>query len=322
MRACGHAGHTQWGPTPGLTGRLRMAHHVLMLEPVVIQCLGVASALGAPLPGCARAPARLVAAGALQRLQRGGLAAAWPLNLTPSAALAPAEQLPALLRSLADQVQAILLAGKRPLVVGGDHSIAAGTWRGVGRAFKHAPGLIWMDAHLDAHTPDTSPSGNAHGMPLAALLGLGDDRLAGVPGPVLDPARVVVMGGRSHESPELARLHAEGVQVYLQRDVARLGLPAVWARARAQVSDQGRLPWGVSLDVDALDPGAAPGVSTPVPDGLNAGEVLGALQALLRDPQCVAVELVEFNPDRDPDGRTLRWLLSLFEALGRSATWP
>ena len=184
-------------------GALRAPH-------TLISIIGAASALGAPHAGSAAAPAALQGGALMHRLAAIGPNVEWAETLLPTAAertACPAAGAPsapgadaatdmatrvaanaAFAHRLADHIAA-LPAGSFPLVLGGDHAIAAGTWRGVGRRRGRAPGLIWIDAHLDSHIDATTHSGNIHGMPLAALLGEGDAALAAIPGPTLDPQR-------------------------------------------------------------------------------------------------------------------------------------
>jgi ornithine--oxo-acid transaminase len=280
---------------------------LISLNPAV-RCIGVASALGAPAAGCDSGPDALHRAGLCSVIAHNGLAATWPVMLHPELSSAA---LGHLLAAVADATEAALRAGERPLVIGGDHAMAAGTWRGVGRALGEAPGLIWIDAHLDAHTPASSPSGNAHGMPLAALFGLGDPQLVEISGPPLDPRRTVVIGVRSYEPAEVACLGELGVRWYGMEEIEERGIEEVLAEARRLV---GNGPWGVSLDLDALDPLPAPGVSTPVADGLLPEELLPGLRGILRERDCVALEIAEYNPLADPDGRTARLVLELLDA--------
>jgi ornithine--oxo-acid transaminase len=287
----------------------------LALSPM-LHLIGVASALGAPdfatTRGSEAAPQTLHRMGIVAAALRNGLDAVW----TASIEIPHSERLPslsALLREVADEVAATVAVGAIPVVIGGDHSIAAGTWRGVGRAIGSAPGLIWIDAHLDAHTPESSPSGNPHGMPLAALFGFGSPPLTDIDGPPLDPQRVVVLGARSFE-PEEARLLATlGVTVFSMAEIDRRGLAAVFADA-LQIVGAEALPFGISIDLDAIDPLLAPGVATPVSGGLSGGALRLAIAGVLRNRQCVALEIAEYCPDRDPLGITGRLAIELFES--------
>jgi len=281
---------------------------LISLNPT-IRCIGVASCLGAPRECCAEGPAVLKQAGLEAAIQQAGLDTCW-------SEIAPAGRSTAgiadLLRRLADATATALAGGERPLLIGGDHSMAAGSWRGVGRALGKAPGLIWIDAHLDAHTPSSSPSGNAHGMPVAALFGHGDPAMTDIPGPCLDPRRTVLLGVRSFEPAERERLMALGVRIYDMAEIEERGLSAVFAEARRTVAGGF---WGISLDLDAIDPSEAPGVSTPVADGLASAELVPLLYGVLREPDCVAFEIAEYNPLSDPDRRTARLVVDLVGAL-------
>ncbi len=269
-----------------------------------VRLMPVASSLGAPCLGAERGPQVLIDLGLPAKLRHQGMSCECSPLLSPSASSPDA--LPDLLANLAEQTAAAIRAGERPLVIGGDHSLAVGVWQGIARALGEMPGLIWIDAHLDAHTPLSSPSGNAHGMPVATLLGALDPTLA------LEPKKLVMIGVRSHESAERELLDRLGVRIFTAADVAARGLPSVFTEARRLLGDG---PWGLSLDVDVLDPVAAPGVSTPVADGLAPAELLLALRGVLRQRACVGCEIAEFNPQHDPDGRTARLLLQLADAL-------
>ena len=275
-----------------------------------IRVIPVASSLGAPIRGAELGPQNLIAAGLPARLRHQGLSCSVLPALSPTPPAADA--LHRLLLALGEQTEACLRAGERPLILGGDHSLAAGSWKGIARALGAMPHLIWIDAHLDAHTPETSPSAMAHGMPVAALLGLGAPELVDIPGPRLQPGQVTLIGARSYEAEELQRLQQLGVRIHLQTEVAARGLGEILDEVFSAFGDQA---WGISLDVDALDPRQAPGVSTPVTNGLDADEVLHALRGRLRERQCVGIEIAEFNPLNDSDGRTARLLLQLADQL-------
>jgi ornithine--oxo-acid transaminase len=279
--------------------------------PRSIALIGVACGLGGADAGTADAPAALRSLGLTAVARRLDLPAAWQPDLVPAAS--GRDALPGLLRHVADAVAARLDASELPVVIGGDHAIAAGTWRGVGRAIGEPPGLLWIDAHLDAHTPATSPSGNPHGMPLAALLGHGDTGMSSVAGPALDPARVAVFAARNWEAPERALLDELGVAVFDQAVIDRLGLEAALAQAMAVVGR--RSVFGITIDMDAFDPADAPGVACPTPGGPPAGELLAALRRLARRRDCIAVEIAEYHPGRDVAGQTGRLVGELLEAL-------
>jgi arginase len=174
------------------------------------------------------------------------------------------------------KVDRILAKGRFPLVLGGDHSIAVGTVSGIAgfcRRKGAGLGLLWIDAHGDINTPATSPSGNVHGMPVAALLGQGPDALTtiGGSGPKLDPANVALLGIRSLDEGEKVRLKQLGVQVHTMSDIDRHGIHRVMKKALARVTDSAAY-LHVSFDLDAVDPTVAPGVGTPVKGGLDYRE--------------------------------------------------
>lgn len=271
-----------------------------------VRILGVASGLGAASAGCAGAPARLRREGIDAHLAARGLAAQWHETLSPdpSPGEPVVEAVCRLGARLARAAAAAMRAGATPLVLGGDHSCAIGTWRGVAEAAHGPIGLLWIDAHLDAHTPETSHTGRLHGMPLAALLGQGGDALC-VEHALVAPENVCVIGVRSFEPEEAALLAALGVRVYPMREVSERGLETVFAEALARAR-RGTVGYGVSLDLDAIDPADAPGVTTPVPLGLRAAALLPALEAIARTAAPLAVEIAEYDPHRDAEGVTAR----------------
>jgi arginase len=199
-----------------------------------------------------------------------------------------------------------------PIVLGGDHSVAIGSVPGAARGQR--TGVIWVDAHTDLNTPETSPSGNVHGMPLAALLGHGDPRLAA---PVLRPEDVVVIGARSVDPGERERVRSTGVTVFTMKEVDRLGMARIAAETVGRVRGLDRVH--VSFDADALDPEVAPGVGTPVPGGLTFREA-HLLMELLADADIVSsLDLVEVNPILDRENRTAKMMCELAASLlGRS----
>lgn len=282
-----------------------------------IQCIGVANFLGAPGSGPEKGPEALRAAGIVAALRQAGLAAGWQTTLRPPAGERIAA-LHALLLAVADAAAAVVAAGDKPLCLGGDHAQAAGVWRGIGRSLAAPPGLVWLDAHLDAHTPATTPSGNPHGMPLAALLGEGAPAMTEIPGPALDPRRVAVIGARSFEAAEAELLGRLGVRVFTAREIERRGLAPVFAEA-VDIATAGGTPFGISLDLDVIDPGEAAAVSTPALGGLTADAVCRALRGCLRLPHCVGLEIVEYFPGHDPGGHTARLVLDLAAAAAAPA---
>jgi arginase len=191
-----------------------------------------------------------------------------------------------------------------PIVLGGDHSLAMGSVSGVARG---RVGVIWVDAHADFNTPETSPSGNIHGMPLAVLSGLGDSRLTEVFRAV-DPKDLVLIGVRSVDPGEARLLKELGVRVYTMHEVDRLGIAPIAEEALDHLSG---LSLHVSLDADVLDPTLAPGVGTPVPGGLTYREAHLFMEILALSGRVKSLDLVEVNPILDERNRTAEMMVGL-----------
>lgn len=224
---------------------------------------------------------------------------------------------------LSHQTKQACLTGHIPLVFGGDHSTAIGTWSGIKEArVQEDIGLIWIDAHMDAHTPETSPSLNIHGMPVAALLGYGDPAFTSLGHclPKIKPENLCLMGVRSFEKAEAAFLNRLGVLVYEMKDIQNNGFYPLFQKARHHIrADR----FGISLDIDAFDPAEAPGTGTPEKSGLRLKDVASALQDLGQDPSFLALEITELNPHRDINNKTcqLIWELVTIVTGGTSNDW-
>jgi arginase len=202
-----------------------------------------------------------------------------------------------------------------PVVLGGDHSIAVGTWNGIAKKLQGPLGMIWIDAHMDAHTPETTPSGAWHGMPLAALMGYGDPQMTELlrKEPILLPQHVCLIGVRSFEAGEAALLKRLNVRVYEVAEVKKRGFAAVLEEAIAHVT-QGTKGYGVSFDLDVIDPSEVPGVGSPEEHGLGSKEIIAALPKLKSDPRLQGFELVEYNPERDVNDKTFHVCCHLLQA--------
>jgi arginase len=215
-----------------------------------------------------------------------------------------------------------LNAGALPLVLGGDHSLAAGSvaasadW--VKRAMSQPMGLIWVDAHGDMNTPDTTTSGNVHGMPLAALLGQAPAELASIGDcPSVMPEHTVLIGIRNLDEREKDRIRGSGVHVFTMKDIDRHGIASVAERAIALAS-AGTGGVHVSFDLDACDPLFAPGVGTPVRGGLDYREAHMVMELVADSAQLVALDLVEVNPTLDVRNTTAEFAAELaLSALGK-----
>jgi arginase len=204
----------------------------------------------------------------------------------------------------ADRVAQQVTSGSLPVILGGDHSIALGSISGVARV-RSPIGVIWFDAHADFNTDETTPSGNIHGMILAALAGLGDPRLvnAAGPGPHIDPHRIAIVGARDLDSGERALLRKAGVHVYTMTDLDRRGMTAVTREAIKRVTE-GTNGLHVSFDMDVVDPSEAPGVGTPVPGGVTYREAHLAMELVAESKTLTSLDVVEVNPILDRENRT------------------
>ncbi|MBI4481719.1 MAG: arginase [Acidobacteria bacterium] len=206
-------------------------------------------------------------------------------------------------QELSEIVKQVLEEGCIPLVLGGDHSMAIGTIAGVSAFYRprgQKIGLIWFDAHGDANTPDTTPSGNIHGMPLAASLGFGAQELTHIQGfaPKVDPKHCVLIGVRVLDSGEKEIINRSGIRVFTMRDVDEFRLRAVVAEA-INVVNEGTAGFHVSMDMDLIDPHAAPGVGTPVRGGLTYREAHLAMEMIADSGRMLSFELAEVNPVLD-----------------------
>jgi arginase len=215
----------------------------------------------------------------------------------------------------AECVQEAFAHGATPIVLGGDHSVAAGTVAGVANYFRMQQkriGLIWMDAHSDINTPETSPSGNVHGMPVAALLGMEPAALRDLLGwsPKVLPENTVLIGVRDVDEAERENIRRAGVTVFTMRDVDELGLRAVMEKA-IPIAAKGTAGYHVSLDLDWVDPEEAPGVGTAVPGGATYREAHLAMEILADDGGMLSFELVEVNPILDEHNRTAELAVQL-----------
>lgn len=282
----------------------------------VLHLIGAEVGEGASDGGCKWGAAALRDQGIAQALAKTGRNVNWGDNVAAQALQANTrlEAIEVFSQQLAQSVEKALRQGYQPLVVGGDHSCAVGTWSAVAQSLRSAGslGLIWIDAHLDAHTPDTSDSQAPHGMPLAALLGHGSagmTHLYGWSGKLL-ARNIVVIGARSYEAPERALLERLGVRVMFMEEVLERGFAACFEEARTIVKAN-TAGWGITFDLDGLDPLDAPGTGTPVETGIRLADALPVLAGCSHDPDFVAMELTEYNPLRDFGGRTAHAAIQL-----------
>ena len=274
--------------------------------------VGGALDLGAGRRGVDMGPSAIRYAGLDERLARLGLECVDLGNVETAIAEATASgdpsarflpQIKEACERIARRIAATASDGYVPIVLGGDHSIALGTLGGL--AATHGPGgVLWFDAHGDLNTPATSPSGNVHGMPLAAALGLADDYFESEawPLPALDPARVVLIGVRSLDEGERELVRELGVSVYTMTDLDRRGVEPVVREALEHVDGANFVH--VSLDLDVLDPEVAPGVGTPVRGGLSYREAHLAMELVAESGLLGSMDVVEVNPILDRENAT------------------
>ncbi len=216
---------------------------------------------------------------------------------------------------LAEMVDKIIQSKSFPLVLGGDHSIAIGTLAGVTKHYKNL-GVIWYDAHGDLNTAETSPSGNIHGMPLAASLGYGHELLTNLQGisPKVKPEHVVIIGARALDEGERRLIKELGIKVFTMHEIDRLGMTKVMEETISFF--KGKTD-GVhlSLDLDGLDPNDAPGVGTPVPGGIRYRESHLAMEMLAEAEIITSAEFVEVNPILDERNKTASLAVALMGSL-------
>jgi arginase len=221
-------------------------------------------------------------------------------------------------KRIAAAVVEAVAEGMRPLVLGGDHSVALGTLGGLARVHG-AGGVLWIDAHGDLNTPENSPTGNVHGMPLAAALGLAGSAFESDawPLPAVDPARVALVGVRSLDPAERELVRELGISVYTMSHLDRNGVESVLEEALARVAGDGSGFVHVSLDMDSLDPEVAPGVGTPVRGGLSYREAHLAMELVAESELAGSLEVVEVNPILDRANETAEVAVELVaSALG------
>jgi arginase len=225
--------------------------------------------------------------------------------------------------ALAKTTQQLVKENKRFCVIGGDHSCAIGTWSGAVSALPDTSelGLIWIDAHMDAHTPETSLTGNIHGMPVASLLGYGHKQLTDLLSKQIKikPQNICLIGIRSYEADEEKLLNDLGVKIFFNTDVEALGVEEVMRQAIAHIS-QSATHLGISIDLDGLDPSDAPGVGTPVDKGINGQEFCASLAILNQHKNFIGYEVVEYNPHLDIEDKTASIMNDIIIALESTTT--
>jgi arginase len=294
------------------------------MKPVAI--IGAALDLGAGRRGVDMGPSAIRYAGLEARLARLGRKCADWGNVETAVAEATSlgdervrflQEIMAACERIAALVERALAEDHFPLVLGGDHSVALGTLGGLARARGGGGGVLWIDAHGDLNRPETSPSGNVHGMPLAAALGLAGPEFESDswPLPAVDPERVALVGTRKLDEGEKELIRDLGPRVFTMSEIDRVGMEPVVREALEVVAGPNFVH--VSLDMDALDPEIAPGVGTPVRGGLSFREAHLALELVAESGVAESLEVVEVNPILDRENATAALAVDLVaSALG------
>jgi arginase len=287
------------------------------ITPRKIRVIGVPLDLGQSRRGVDMGPSAVRVAGLEARLEElghvvedaGNIAVAIPEQKKVGEANAKyLKEITATCTKHAELVLKTLEAGKIPLVLGGDHSVGAGTVSGVAQFYRRQSqkiGLLWIDAHTDINTPETSPSGNVHGMPLAAIMGLGPPDLANIFNfsPKVSPENCVLVGVRDIDAIERENVRRAGIEVFTMRDIDERGMRTVMEEA-LRMAGRGTAGYHVSLDMDWVDPENAPGVGTPVRGGATYREAHLAMEIIADHGRMLSMEIVEVNPVIDEHNRT------------------
>lgn len=217
---------------------------------------------------------------------------------------------------LAVKVDEVISKGRFPLILGGDHSISIGTIAGIAKHYNNL-GVIWFDAHADMNTPETTPSGNIHGMPLAVNMGLGDERLVSIGdySPKIKPENIVIIGARSIDPGEKDLIKEKGIKVFTMHEIDRIGMTKVIEETVNYLKERNVDGVHISVDLDALDPIYTPGVGTPVPGGVTYRESHLAMEMLEEAKIITSCEFVEVNPILDERNRTADTAVALMGSL-------
>jgi arginase len=282
-----------------------------------VSILGVPLCYGADMVGVELGPAALRVAGLKRRIAKLGYQVRDLGDIDLGEEQAPAEthdklrhlvEINAACQQVFTEVQTILDAEELPIILGGDHSIAIGSISGVSsycRNHSRSLGLIWFDAHADMNTPETTPSGNIHGMPLAVLLGYGAAELTNIGGfsPKLDPGLCAHVGARDIDAGERELIRKLGMRFFTMREIDERGMSACMDEAIA-IASRGSGGYAVTFDVDALDPGDAPGSGTLVRGGLTYREAHLGMEKIAEAGGMISLEVVEINTALDVNNKT------------------
>ena len=295
-----------------------------------IEIIGAPSDLGANIRGSNMGPAAIRIANLKTKIEQQGFRVVdlGDLHVPIRESLMPDIQnelyltpIRDICQRLAEITEGIMDRGNIPITLGGDHSVAIGSISGILRHFEKKQaelGLIWIDAHADVNTPESSPSGNIHGMPLAVLLGKGHPELLSISKKKLRPQNTALIGIRNIDNAEKRLLRESGIKFFTMRDIDEKGMFTVMREAIEHASN-GTAGIHASFDIDGIDPRYAPGVSTPVSGGLTLREAHLCLEMIYETKKLVGMDLVELNPVADINAQSAHLVVDLIlSGLGKS----
>lgn len=290
-----------------------------------INVIGVPLNLGCDRAGVERAPNHLRERGLMQMVRKNGHRAFDLGNLyvppvseadkfSRGNSLKYLDTIVEVNTNLAELVYDTLSGGAFPLVIGGDHSLGLGSASGVGKCFEDF-GIIWLDAHGDINTSETSPSGNIHGMPLSALMGMGSEELVNIyaPGNKVNPQNVFLVGTRSLDEGERMLIRRERLSVYPMETIRLKGIRFVAEDIKRKLKERKIRNVHFSMDVDSIDPRFAPGTGTRVSEGLLPDECRDFIDSILATNLIKSMDLVELNPELDVNELTTRLSLEIID---------
>jgi arginase len=290
-----------------------------MLDRKAVYFVGYASGIAGSDSGSGEGPGALKNSPLMAKFAQKGLQCHWGELIKSTNKEDPTlDRVVQQCTALADAVKYLVSQHRFFIVFGGDHSCAIGTWSGVYGALDSQDelGLIWIDAHMDSHTPETSPTGNIHGMPLASLLGHGDAKLINImkDKPKLKPENICLIGTRSYEDGEAALLNKLNVRIFFMDEVKERGMEAVMKEALSIVK-KNTTHFGVTLDIDAIDPTDAPGTGVVESDGIRAKDIYSAIQMLANEERLIGLEIAEFDPHKDKNHMTEMIISKVIESI-------
>ncbi|MFC5559186.1 arginase [Ureibacillus thermophilus] len=290
-----------------------------------ISIIGVPSDYGQQRRGVDMGPSAMRYAGAIERLEKLGYDVVDEGNVSVRKLekskqndhkLLNLEEVLDVSEQLAKKVDEVIEQGRFPVILGGDHSISIGSIAGIRKHYQNL-GVIWFDAHTDINTPETTPSGNIHGMPLAINLGLGDERLINIAkgAPFLKFENVVIIGARSIDEGERELIKNKKIKIFTMHEIDRMGMSKVIEETVAYLKARQVDGVHISIDLDALDPIYTPGVGTPVPGGITYRESHLAMEMLEEAKIITSCEFVEVNPILDERNKTADTAVALMGSL-------